>query len=393
MTYSELLASNPNLITANITDTLKETISDWCGDLEVGDEDKFQNQFNRILKRDYPRYCERLRVDVRDADNAPRYDWMVGNYLEREIDTTGSTTHSTSTEGSTTQTGTSGSTVTNSGTDTRSTAGTASRTPNLTTETTIAGGETNIRSGSEDANRTVNNGARSSSQGTLRNQGVRVVRSGSPETMDSNYSSNRSATKTGPMDAGVASTGTETLPSTNNFTMGTIENVTPSFSSHASAIGQTAATDKRLHQEKIDSTDTTTYTGTTPDQVTNSQAAVTDTDNLKTTYNSVTDKKTFDERVDTQKQTGTESSETTGSETQNFGHIITTEGNSGQSGTSKQSGEETGSNSGNTKERLTGRQEAPADIMRRAVEFIEGSNAWEWLYPRLLVCFQAILEV
>lgn len=388
-----MITADPALITTPITQTLKDTIADWCGDLEVGNEKTFKRDINRILARDYPRYCERLRIDVRDADNAPRYDWMVGSYLEREINRTGNSTKTASGSEETTNNGTTGSTTTNSGSDTRSGSTTGKRTPELTHTKEITGSESNTRSGSEATSRTMNNGARSGSQATLHKQGTKVVTSGRPESMDSEYSSNRSATKSGPMDAAVQSTGSETLPATNTFSLGTIENVVPSFGGHASAIGQTAATDKKLHQEKTDNTQETTYTGTSPDTVTTDQAAVTDTENGSTTYNGVKDLHEYTDRVDTDKDTGTETSEGTSSETQNFGHIITTEGTNGSTGSSKSTQDESASDNSQDREIMTGRSEAPADILIRAREFIEGSNAWEWLYPRLLVCFQGILEV
>lgn len=42
--------------------------------------------------------------------------------------------------------------------------------------------------------------------------------------------------------------------------------------------------------------------------------------------------------------------------------------------------------------RQTGRSEAPADIMKRAVVFITGTNAWKWLKDQLEVCFMGIYE-
>lgn len=388
-----MMQEDPNLITTPITETLKTQITEWCGDLEVCDNSTFKLYFNRVLARDYPRYCEKLRWEVRTADNAPRYDFLVGNYLEREITRTNSTTQGT--KSSTTENGSASNTNTTTpeGTETVQTTGNDTRTPNITKKTSYTGENILQKDGSENHNRTVKQAQRKTTQETQRNQTQNVDVTGAPETMNSEYNSHRGASKAGPMDASAAVGSTQTLPTTDSFSLGTIENVTPDFSGHASAIEQTADTRKTLQQEKSDSHTKTSYSGNA-DTVTTTTAPVdSDTDNTAITYDNYRETSGYNERADTNIETGTEASEKNETTTTTAGIKTTTQGSGTSNTTTEAEGSAEGSSTGSDKERLAGRQEAPADIMLRAQAFIEQSSAWEWLYPRLLVCFQSFITI
>lgn len=388
-----MMKEDPNLITVSITETLKNEITEWCGDLEVCDNDKFKLYFNRILNRDYPRYCEKLRWEVRTADNAPRYDFLVGNYLEREITRTNSssqdTKNTTKENGSTSNTATS----TPEGTETVETTGNDTRTPNLTKKTNYTGESILQKDGAENHNRTVKQAQRKTTQETQRNQTQNVDVTGNPETLTNDYDSHRGATKAGPMDANVVVGSEQSLPETANFSMGTIENVTPDFSGHASAIEQSADTKKTLSQEKTDSHTKTSYSGNADTVITTTAPVDSDSDNTAITYDKYRETSGYNDRVDTNTETGTEASEKQETTKTTAGIKTTTESSGTTEGGSEATGSVTGASSGSDKERLTGRQEAPADILMRAQAFIEQSSAWEWLYPRLLVCFQSFIEI
>ena len=54
--------------------------------------------------------------------------------------------------------------------------------------------------------------------------------------------------------------------------------------------------------------------------------------------------------------------------------------------------ETTGKDTSKRYDRYTGRDEAPADILKRAAEFISRTSAWEWLYSRLDTCFISVYD-
>lgn len=457
MTYQEALENNPNLITAEIDDALKATIADWFNYRHVADDDLFGVYFNRVLNRDYGRYKQLLRIQAGSAE----YDWLVGNYMERQTTNTGENTQTATNTGKQTATGaTSGKQTnsgsdtiadtgtvtnsgrdhsvttnsgtetgtgktTNSGTDTTTTSGTDNNTRNLTDTTTFAGSETNTRTGSETDAATHNKGATSTTQSTKNNQSHTSTNSGNPQTLTNHYVGNSAAAKSAPMDSGVASQGSVTLPGS----MGTIPGVTVNFDSHATNIQQSQTDDKQLVQETLDSTTTDSYSGDA-DTVQTEGAAVEDTDSATKTYNSVKDEKAFStDRKDTQTHTGTDNRETSGTQstvhglvtdttdsktteetgnaettrentqtndtlqTSTFGRIIDTTGTSENTTETSGTQETTGTNSSVYRERFAGRTEPPADILIRAVSFIESTNAWEWLMPRIDVCFQSIYDI
>lgn len=467
MTYAEALENNPDLITAPIDDALKATIADWFNLRHICDDNNFGTFFNRVLNRDYERYYQILRVQPGIAS----YDWLVANYMERE--TTGQTqntqtgTNTTKVNGSTsstgkqtnggtdtttnTNTGTNSSTVTHntqdkttdtaqntveeSGTDSTEKSGSSNRTVNLTDETAYTGNETDTKSGNETHNRAYKPGEHVTETETVNRQKQTTTESGGPETLTNNYSANKAAAKAGAMDAGITATGTETLPTTSHFDMGTIPDITPDFNSHASSIQQSAGTDKTLVQEHLDTVTTVEYSGVDatgarePDTAKTTTNAYTDTDNTTVTYNNVTDTKTYSNRKDTATHTGTDNTttsedgsttygkktegtnsgtttvdrtgtdSTTGNTTDNgtssttYGHTLDTS----NTGTSEQT--TTGNTSQTTNgetlnhEQFTGRTESPADLLTRAVAFIETTNAWEWLMPRLDTCFISIYDI
>lgn len=52
----------------------------------------------------------------------------------------------------------------------------------------------------------------------------------------------------------------------------------------------------------------------------------------------------------------------------------------------------TGTDKTVTYDRYTGRDETPADILKRAAGFIMSTSAWEWLYKRLDTCFISVYD-
>lgn len=99
--------------------------------------------------------------------------------------------------------------------------------------------------------------------------------------------------------------------------------------------------------------------------------------------------------------TTTETGETTSSGT-NTGKVnTTTEGENTDKRTTVEttgtdnSGDtsKTASTSDDTRERLTGRQESPQDMLKRAVEYVKATNAFLWLVDILDVCFMDVYDL
>lgn len=78
-----------------VPESLQETINEWYDSRHVCDNDNFVRFFQRILKRDYHRYNELLRIEAgAKYDTRAGYDWLVGSYLEREVKVDGETKES-----------------------------------------------------------------------------------------------------------------------------------------------------------------------------------------------------------------------------------------------------------------------------------------------------------
>lgn len=69
-----------------VPESLQETINAWFDSRYVCDDTNFVRFFQRILKRDYHRYNELLRIEAgAKYDTRAGYDWLVNSYLEREV--------------------------------------------------------------------------------------------------------------------------------------------------------------------------------------------------------------------------------------------------------------------------------------------------------------------
>lgn len=385
MTYQEALINNPNLITVDIDDALKATIADWFNYRHVADNDLFGVYLNRVLNRDYARYKQLLRVQAGHAE----YDWLVSNYMEKQTTNVQDVTQTTENAQEQEINGTNQGRQENSGTDKVTTTGSDNETKELTDTTSYAGSETNTRTGSETDSATHEKGATSSTQKTKNNQQHTSKTSGNPQTLTNHFTGSSAAAKAGPMDAGVAAQGEVTLPGT----MGTIPGISVEFNSHATNIQQSQTDDKELTQDTLDSTTVDSYGGDADTVVTTGDAAK-DADNATKTYNNVTDTHGFSEdRQDKTTHTGTDNHVTSDKQETEHGAIVDTTGSNHSTNTSNGTQKMSSNNSTVNRERFAGRTEAPADLLVRAVSFIESTNAWEWLMPRIETCFICIYDI
>ena len=460
MTFSEMVQKTPNLYPTQIDEGLKETIFDWFQFRNVVDDNKFPVFFRRTLNDYYDTYNQLLRVEPGVA----QYDWLVESYLERQVvvNATKTETLTSENEGSNSATRTDNTTQATTGTDTRNitnsgsdtTAGTegvegnSNVTHGGTTAVANAGTDTVTNSGSDVTSNTNTNTVDRTMGDTLTYNGSEEnVRSGSYTDNDNliysqkqtttttqngqhrhstnkNDSGNSSATKQGPMDAGVTSN--------TDISGASAGSVNVSFDGHASAIAQTRAHDENTTEE---------YYSGNPDTVGVAENARTDQANKTVTYNNVTDTKNFNLRNDVRAvdeditttdngtttlqhglQTATQhgltsttthgetigttaSTDTETNETTTYGKItnetlqksesIQNTGTVTNAETMSNSGSTTsnGENASDTKEVLSGRHKEPAEVMEKVVSFIQRTHAWDWLRVQLEPCFMAVYDV
>lgn len=82
----QTMRQNNDVYGGLIPQSLQETINEWFDSRHVCDNDNFIRFFQRVLKRDYHRYNELLRIEAGAQFEARAgYDWLVNSYLEKEI--------------------------------------------------------------------------------------------------------------------------------------------------------------------------------------------------------------------------------------------------------------------------------------------------------------------
>lgn len=92
----QVMRSNVDVYGDIIPESLQTTINEWYDSRHVCDNDNFVRFFQRVLRRDYHRYNELLRIEAgAKYDTKAGYDWLVTSYLERELKVDG-TSHEAS---------------------------------------------------------------------------------------------------------------------------------------------------------------------------------------------------------------------------------------------------------------------------------------------------------
>lgn len=306
MTFSEMVETTPNLYPPQIDAGLKQTIYDWFQFRNVVDDRKFKVFFQRALNNAYPRYEQYLRIEPGIA----QYDWLVENYMERQIvvnatksDTVNSSMSSTDTSTRTddttqTATGTDTRNITNSGRDINNTSegvsgnsvvahtgidtvensGTDSvknsgvdttfnnvqREVEYKNEVTIEneGKEINTKEGSETHKKVFNvPNEYEITTTTKNNQTKETTKSGYPQSVSIGSTGNTTAAKQGPMDAGVLSSTSPSkiepptqpeVVSGGDYLPGSDGELAVNFDGHASSITQGLTHTSNYDYSKID---------------------------------------------------------------------------------------------------------------------------------------------
>lgn len=323
-------------------------------------------------------------------------------------------------------------------------------------DTTAKNGTSSVvKTGSETDNTTRSQENSAIVQTEVQNNQIQSVeRSGKPSSSSTTETGNTEATKAGPMDASVV---TSTAPSScasggvGALSVGFDGHATQisqgynrSDTSTESVIDETTETS---YSGKADTTKVTTEPWEQKENTTKTYTNVTDTgstsDTETTTYgksdttagtktdamahgkteirtddltqetktSETTNESTGTQYGHTESLSDTRTEDTTSEEistdttTSTYGKVVTnthTAGTSARTATEatsttesleSESAEKNTTGNSDTRERLTGRYKEPAEILRAAIEVIEASNAWMWLYGELNTCFLSVYEV
>lgn len=435
-----------------VSDLDRALIHSWYDMRVVCDDNNFPRFFRRELAKDYPIYLQMVRIQP-GVDGGAAYDWLVQNYAA-SINQVNGTTSGTEQNNSTSST--TGTTTNNSAENSHAegkTDGTSNSTKNTTdtpgvvrTDTTTkAGSETHKQNGTNTDTITLNH-ATTLAGDEVHDRGANGIvdtkeikgsyidhthhntidkTTSDQTTTTSGHNDKKDASKVAPMSISGAvsnvAAGADQVDSMNLDFAGSASNIAQSNThdhqtvkvTGGPSVGHTGndATEHRygMHLDADGNTvqdpgDVYTETNTQKGQETiryvGREDKVTGTDT--TTHNlDSSDTTTYTDRKDTVthevtgSDTGEETTEGTTTGTSSNTGSRTTEGSGSSTTDETASGSTTKSGMSETtgKAESNGRHEAPADILMRAMSFIEQCNAADWLISKLNVCFYGQYEI
>lgn len=324
-----------------IDEATQGSLIEWYGFRKVCDNDRFLRYFQRQLNLVTHQYEEYLRIE------SVQIDPMVSEYLERQIK----------------RKGTDSGTVTRSNQETRNLSNKVNTTESGTDESTTTRDLTAVHDGTRDTT--------SSGSGTV--------------TTDTTGTSKVDGTGTVEVKDVGEGTNTNTRTSNNKHLSGNL----PQSSINAGGGFPDSLNWEYLTQQD-ESKDTTTDNGTKKDN--NTQTTTRNTTDTTTTDGNTQQESTTigtDEETSHSTDTDTGTIKTDGTTSLNrdvSGTDTGTVESEGQDVSNKQSDED-------TRERYTGRHEAPQDMLDRAREYILSTNAFKWLRDQVEVCFMCVYEI
>lgn len=435
-TLDEILQEGIEVFPPEIDALTKLTIEDWFGYRKVANNRYFPNWFWRVLKRDYPRYMEILRIEARTAGS--EYDWLVTNYEERQVEiknnekgiysesgnntSTNNRTFTAGVKSVTVDTGedkTGGTVVTeHSGTDTNVNTKNLTHNETENKQTNAQGSNNNTRTpnltysteGQDGRSDTTNNNVVRTPDITTENRGSNnnTVRHGVLQRQapyDADYAGNSPQLNQN-VNHGVGPEGVDLSPvkmvNDSHFMSGfpnlSIQNPT-SASDELSDTSDINYTEN--HESGTESTETTGSvssessrsetrhdTGTETNNGTTSNSETADTTIQGSDTGTDTDERTLDladeETTDiTVSRTGRREITNSGSDLDNS----TVTGN-----TAKQSNNNI-DKTGLERTIFTGRSgQSPQLLLKDAIEFIKNTSAWLFLYRQLSPCFMMVYD-
>lgn len=388
-TLNDFLDEHINVFPSDVDDATQALIIKWFGYRQVAHSVFFPNWMERTLDRDYPRYQELLRIEARTAGS--EYDWLVTNYIERqvEIKNTDATTKTGSTVTAQTnertyQAGISEQVVDNgsdrdTGTTTLARTGTDNNLMTRNLASTLSGSEEVEESTSSEGTRTPNltSENKNSNNNTSRHG---FISRQAPYDMDlSGNSASLNANVNHVVGADGVDTSLGEVANDSHFMAGfpnlAIQNPTSTSDELTDnsdvTFGQTTQSGTETTENEGSRTGETSRSETSSDSGTESNARTLNlqdqqTDNLTKTHNLTSTRTKSGEDVDTTEISGTVTN----------------------------TGSDRSSHDGLEREIHTGRSgQSPQFLLDEAVKFIKETSAWQWLYRQIDKCFMMCYDI
>lgn len=403
-TFAEMVAETQNLYDSEVDQATKDAIFDWFQFRRVTDNERFPVYFRRIMRRDYSRYKQLLRIEAGktgDTGVATNYDWLVTEYLERQDISTTENSTSRTTSGTSSQTTDTESLVTNGGSDVVTYENEVERGGSRETHGTrtsqiddLKSGSVNTRTDGTTSTADHNSGITKGNTGETTETRAGVLARSQPMTAtyteqemtakDTSHGvvkrfeepQGYSAVKAGE-DVWDGSSADGAPQNGNNYIWG-LHNNFPDLKIK----NPTSASDEHSTSGSVQDTRTETLGDSTHSATTSDSTVTTTRDDDERTETGRNDETTTD--------TATETAEST--TTTAHGQTISTDGSSSVSGSTSGTERGTGESETRNQYRHTGHNGEIAEIMKRATEYIKISSAFEWFRGQLEPCFMAVFE-
>lgn len=337
MQYKDFVSNvNENPIKDQSDETVQGAVYDWFKYRYIGFEDttKFLDILQRNVSINYPIYQQKLRIEP----GVSTYDWLVSDYRERQLKSTGESNGKTVHGQDIVNTSENG---TNSGTTTYNTS------------------DINVKTGGHTETDT------DGTHTTTVSPKVQVVTS--EDGGDSAWSGDSQVSAVNPMsksyDTFVTPSGASVEEDGERY-QHAYQNM-PTALNWDTVSNQAQSGHREYHDTDHKTTQSYIYGDGVDGDVTTTKGSVADPDTRQMVYNAETDTMT---KTGTDSTAGTDTK--TGTSTSTYGDIDT-------NGTDKRT----------DREQVTGRNEDPATLLARATAFIEQSSAFMWLKEQLDSCF------
>lgn len=401
MTYESFIDSiNKNPIQAQSDETVEKAVFDWFRYRYIGFEDP--NKFLVILQRNvainYPIYKQKLRIEP----GVSKYDWLVSEYRERQLKSSGENsntqTHGQDTTNKTNSLSFNGSVV-GSGNNSNLKTGTQGLRKTGTQNAVRTGGQSNIKSGS-DTNVKTGGHTITDKEGThTRTDSPHISRISKEEGGNNTWSGDSQIQSNLPMSKNYDKfIEVDTNSDKKQYYEKAYQHLPKGGLDWSTATSQAQSGHREYNDTDKTITTSYKYNGSAGDVVT-TKGSKTDPDTHETVYNretdthtfnkledktvfdNITDKTTFDTSDTTTynvRDAGEQTSTTTDDHTERGNEsIISNYGNINNSGTDNRT----------DREQVTGRNEDVATLLTRATAFIEKSSAFMWFKEQLDSCF------
>lgn len=346
MQYKDFVHTHADPILAQSDETVQNAVYDWFKYRYIGfsDQEKFLDILKRNVAINYPIYRQKLRIEP----GVSQYDWLVQTYRERQLKTKGESNAET--------TYNSNNTLTKTGTDT----------------VTRSGSQDNVKTGSDTSVKSGGHTTKDVEGLRTQTSSPHVQRITKTDNDHNGWNGNSHIESNLPMsksyDKMIEPSDDDTskqyykkayqhMPSGFDWTTASAQ----SQDGHREyAVEDNKVTESYVYDDGVKG-DIVTTEG---DKAKPSESELTYQNETDThTYNSVKDETTYNDVKDEHKYNTVDDAAHRGEDTTH------------------------GDDTRTDRERVTGRSEAPADILARATMWIENSSAFKWFKEQIDPCF------